>query len=91
MWLDIIIYLRYICVFACSVILPPPQTLTGSLGHTDVERITPEFHLGLDGTINKRWELEPGKTKAIEYDASGTKLREWEYIKESDKYIWKEY
>ena len=49
------------------------------MGHTDVERITPEFHLGLDGTINKRWELEPGKTKAIEYDASGTKLREWEY------------
>lgn len=71
-------------------ILPPPQTLTGSLGHTDVERITPEFHLGLDGTINKRWELEPGKTKAIEYDASGKKLREWKYIIENGKLIWKE-
>lgn len=71
-------------------ILPPPQTLTGSLGHPDVERITPEFHLGLDGTQNKRWNLEQGKTKAFEYDASGKKLREWkyEYNDKTKKHEW---
>ncbi|MBO7145387.1 MAG: hypothetical protein J6W13_11260 [Salinivirgaceae bacterium] len=73
-------------------ILPPPQTLTGSLGHTEIERITPEFHLGLDGTQNKYWDLKPGKTTAIEYNASGEELRKWEYEETSIKgiYEWKE-
>ena len=48
--------------------------------------------MGLDAKgYNNRYELAPNETTAIEYDASGTKLREWEYIKENDKYIWKEY
>ncbi|MBR5643843.1 MAG: hypothetical protein IKW77_06635 [Salinivirgaceae bacterium] len=73
-------------------ILPPPQTLTGSLGHTDIERITPEFHLGLDDNVNKRWNLEPGKTKAIEYDANGVKVKEWNYKETNVKevFIWEE-
>ena len=55
-----------------------------------IDHITTEFHLVLNDNVNKRWNLEPGKTKAIEYDANGKELRSWnyKYDKESDKFYW---
>lgn len=73
-------------------IQPPPQTLTGSLGHTEIERITPEFHFGLDAEAhNLRWNLAPGQTKAIEYDANGVKVKEWIYESKDGKCVWTEH
>ncbi len=49
------------------------------------------FHFGLDAEAhNLRWNLAPGQTKAIEYDANGKELRSWnyKYDKESDKFYW---
>lgn len=54
-------------------------TSLSNLGYEDIKRITPEFHLGLDGKQNKYWNLEPGKTTAIEYNASGEELGRWNY------------
>lgn len=43
-------------------------------------------------TQNKYWDLKPGKTKAIEYDANGVKVKEWNYKETNVKevFIWEE-
>lgn len=61
-----------------------PQTFTGSLGHPEVDKITPEFYIE-----GERKPISIG-AKAIEYDANGVKVGEWNY-KETDVknvFIW---
>ena len=61
-----------------------PQTFTGSLGHPEVDKITPEFYIE-----GERKPIGVG-SKAIEYDANGKELRSWDYKydKELDKFYW---